>query len=127
MNEVTDLGLSSIALLPKLEWLNITLEITGSGLAKMHNLRYLEIFTENTLTEDALCEVIRNAQNLDTIKTNDEIYTRNDCKVIEVAVEVTKARKNGLILHIIFQTTSEREKVEHLDGISPNLVFDLII
>ncbi|XP_033208591.1 uncharacterized protein LOC117167626 isoform X3 [Belonocnema kinseyi] len=127
LNLVTDVGLSSIAPLPKLEWLNITLEITGSGLVKMHNLRYLEIFTENTLTEDALCKVIQNAQSLDTIKTNDEIYTRNNCKVIEVAVEVTKARKNGLILHIIFQNTSERDKVEHLKGISPNLVFDLII
>ena len=127
MNEVTDLGLANIATIPKLEWLNVTLEITGSGLAKMQNLRYLEIFTESTLTEDALCEVIRCAQNLDTIKTNDEIYTRNDCKVIEVAIEVTKARKNGLILHIIFQSSSERDKVEHLNGISPNLVFDLDI
>ena len=126
MAEVTDTGLANIAPLQKLEWLNVTLEVTGSGLAKMHHLRYLEIFTENTLSDDALCDVIRGAPNLDTIKTNDEVYTRNNCKVIQVAVEITKARKNGLILHIIFQQSSERDKVEHLDGISPNLVFDLI-
>ncbi|XP_051168770.1 putative RNA-binding protein EEED8.10 [Leptopilina boulardi] len=127
LNEITDIGIENIALLPKLEWLNIKLSITGSGLEKMFNLKYLEINSEGSLTVEALCKVLRGAKKLETLKINEEMYTRNDFKLIKIAIEVSEKRENNLPLRFIFQTPSEREKIEHLNGISPNLFFDLIM
>lgn len=127
LNKISDVGIENISRLPKLEWLNIKLTITGTGLEKMSNLRYLEINTEGSLTVDALCEVLRKAEQLETLKVNEELYTRDDCKLIKVAIEVCEKRENNLPLRFIFQTLPERNKVRHFEGISPNLFFELFM
>lgn len=128
MNEIiTDFGIGNLAPLPKLEWLNIKLSITGAGLEKMLNLKYLEINSDGSLTEDALCKILQRAEKLETLKINDEMYTRNDCKLIKFAIEVCEKRENNLPLRFIFQSKSERNKVDYLTGISHNLFFELIL
>ncbi|XP_033209720.1 putative RNA-binding protein EEED8.10 isoform X2 [Belonocnema kinseyi] len=120
---VTDRGIEAIASLPDLQVLELTgIYTTGASLKKMQKLRKFKCNDCGLLTDEALCELIRNAPNLEFLGALNFNFSRNHCKVLEIAVETTKARKNGLCLEIkTCMDDNDWIYVQHMSKNSPNL------
>ena len=122
MSDVTtDLDFGILCNLSNLETLKIEqLDVTGTGLGKLCNLKELYCNGCKNLGEDNLISLLRSASNLELLEVRRCLKVTNS--IINVAIEETKNRKNNLVLRVLVRGTKiqiseikEKSGFLHLD------------
>lgn len=118
-HSVTNAGLAGITLLPKLEHLNISYlgKITDEVLTDIPNLRTLVCRGCPSLHNTGLCTLVEESKNIELLDLSGCNLVSND--LIEVAIKVTLARTNNLVLKMYVGDTNV--KLSEIAVISPFL------
>ena len=80
------------------------LNITGSGLGKLCNLKRLDCTYCKNVENDGLISLLKCASNLELLIINNCFKVTNS--VVNVAVEVTNNRSNNMILELHISETN---------------------